>query len=59
MSNFPDDRVLAGDLAAVVDVYPAPDQAYEGEFVNPRQVRTFSVRVRSKRFSAGPVRVLR
>lgn len=34
-TNFPEYRVLAGDLGAVVEVYTAPLLAYEVEFVNP------------------------
>ena len=34
-TNFPEHRVLAGDLGAVVEVYTAPSLAYEVEFVNP------------------------
>ena len=34
-TNFPEYRVLAGDLGAVVEVYTAPSLAYEVEFVNP------------------------
>ncbi len=34
-TNFPDYKVLAGDLGAVVEVYAAPSLAYEVEFVNP------------------------
>lgn len=33
--NFPDHKVLAGDLGAVVEVYTTPHLAYEVEFVNP------------------------
>jgi hypothetical protein len=33
--NFPDHKVLAGDLGAVVEVYTTPSLAYEVEFVNP------------------------
>ncbi len=35
MANFPEHKVLAGDLGAVVEVYAAPSLAYEVEFVNP------------------------
>jgi hypothetical protein len=34
-TNFPEYKVLAGDLGAVVEVYTAPTLAYEVEFVNP------------------------
>lgn len=34
-TNFPEYKVLAGDLGAVVEVYDAPALAYEVEFVNP------------------------
>lgn len=34
-TNFPEYKVLAGDLGAVVEVYTAPSLAYEVEFVNP------------------------
>jgi hypothetical protein len=34
-TNFPEYKVLAGDLGAVVEVYDAPSLAYEVEFVNP------------------------
>jgi len=34
-TNFPEYKVLAGDLGAVVEVYAAPTLAYEVEFVNP------------------------
>jgi hypothetical protein len=34
-ANFPEYRVLAGDLGAIVEVYTAPSLAYEVEFVNP------------------------
>lgn len=34
-TNFPEYKVLAGDLGAVVEVYAAPSLAYEVEFVNP------------------------
>ncbi len=34
-TSFPDYKVLAGDLGAVVEVYAAPSLAYEVEFVNP------------------------
>jgi len=34
-TNFPEYKVLAGDLGAVVEVYTAPKLAYEVEFVNP------------------------
>jgi Domain of unknown function (DUF4926) len=33
--NFPDHRVLAGDLGTVVEIYTQPSLAYEVEFVNP------------------------
>jgi hypothetical protein len=32
--NIPDQRVLAGDLGTIVDVYTDPTPAYEVEFVN-------------------------
>jgi hypothetical protein len=35
LANFPEHKVLAGDLGAVVEVYCAPTVAYEVEFVNP------------------------
>lgn len=35
MANFPEHKVLAGDLGAVVEVYAAPSLAYEVEFINP------------------------
>jgi hypothetical protein len=35
VANFPEHKVLAGDLGAVVEVYAAPSLAYEVEFVNP------------------------
>lgn len=35
MANFPEHKVLAGDLGAIVEVYNAPSPAYEVEFVNP------------------------
>lgn len=35
LSNFPEHRVLAGDLGSIVEVYNAPVLAYEVEFVNP------------------------
>lgn len=35
VTNFPEYKVLAGDLGAVVEVYTAPSLAYEVEFVNP------------------------
>lgn len=35
LSNFPNHRVLAGDLGAIVEVYTAPVLAYDVEFVNP------------------------
>jgi hypothetical protein len=34
-TNFPEHKVLAGDLGAVVEVYTTPTLAYEVEFVNP------------------------
>jgi len=34
-TNFPEYKVLAGDLGTVVEVYSIPDKAYEVEFVNP------------------------
>ena len=34
-TNFPEHRVLAGDLGAVVEIYTAPSLAYEVEFTNP------------------------
>ena len=34
-TNFPEYKVLAGDVGAVVEVYTAPKLAYEVEFVNP------------------------
>jgi Domain of unknown function (DUF4926) len=34
-ADFPEHKVLAGDLGAVVEVYAAPSLAYEVEFVNP------------------------
>lgn len=34
-TNFPEHKVLAGDLGTVVEVYSVPDRAYEVEFVNP------------------------
>ncbi len=34
-TNFPEYKVLAGDLGTVVEVYAAPALAYEVEFVNP------------------------
>lgn len=34
-ANFPEHRVLAGDLGAIVEIYSAPSLAYEVEFVNP------------------------
>jgi hypothetical protein len=34
-ANFPEHKVLAGDLGAVVEVYVAPSLACEVEFVNP------------------------
>lgn len=33
--NIPDYQVLAGDIGTVVEIYPAPNLAYEIEFVNP------------------------
>lgn len=33
--NFPEHKVLAGDLGAVVEIYRTPSLAYEVEFVNP------------------------
>jgi hypothetical protein len=35
VTNFPEYKVLAGDLGAVVEVYAAPALACEVEFVNP------------------------
>lgn len=35
MANFPEYKVLAGDLGAIVEVYAVPSSAYEVEFVNP------------------------
>ncbi len=35
VTNFPEHRVLAGDVGAVVELYNAPSLAYEVEFVNP------------------------
>ena len=34
-TNFPEYKVLAGDLGAVVEIYTAPSLAYEVEFINP------------------------
>ena len=34
-TNFPEYKVLAGDLGTVVEIYSIPDTAYEVEFVNP------------------------
>lgn len=34
-TNFPEYKVLAGDLGAVVEIYAVPSLAYEVEFVNP------------------------
>ncbi len=34
-TNFPEYRVLAGDLGTIVEIYSIPDTAYEVEFVNP------------------------
>ncbi len=34
-TNFPEHRVLAGDLGTIVEIYSIPDTAYEVEFVNP------------------------
>lgn len=34
-ANFPEHRVLAGDLGTIVEIYSAPFLAYEVEFVNP------------------------
>jgi Domain of unknown function (DUF4926) len=33
--NLPEHKVLAGDLGAIVEIYTAPNVAYEVEFVNP------------------------
>lgn len=33
--DLPDEHILAGDLGAIVEVYPDPTPAYEVEFVNP------------------------
>ena len=33
--NVPDHEILAGDLGTIVEVYTAPNLAYEVEFVNP------------------------
>jgi hypothetical protein len=34
-ANIPDHHVLAGDVGTIVEIYKAPDLAYEVEFVNP------------------------
>ena len=34
-ANFPDHRVLAGDVGAIVEVFTQPDLAYDVEFVSP------------------------
>ena len=34
-TNFPQYKVLAGDLGAIVEIYAEPSLAYEVEFVNP------------------------
>lgn len=34
-ANFPEHKVLAGDLGAIVEIYSVPSLAYEVEFVNP------------------------
>ena len=34
-TNFPEHRVLAGDVGAIVEIYTAPFLAYEVEFVSP------------------------
>ena len=34
-ASFPEYRVLAGDLGAIVEIYAEPSLAYEVEFVNP------------------------
>ena len=34
-ANFPEHKVLAGDLGAIVEIYTTPSLAYEVEFVNP------------------------
>jgi hypothetical protein len=33
--NMPDQGVLAGDVGAIVEIYTAPQPAYEIEFVSP------------------------
>lgn len=33
--DFVEERVLAGDLGAIVEIYTEPSLAYEVEFVNP------------------------
>ena len=33
--NIPDQGVLAGDLGTIVEIYTAPQLAYEIEFVSP------------------------
>ncbi|MBI5051991.1 MAG: DUF4926 domain-containing protein [Chloroflexi bacterium] len=33
--NVPDQKILAGDLGTIVEVYTKPTLAYEVEFVNP------------------------
>lgn len=33
--NLPADKVLAGDLGTIVEIYTEPHLAYEVEFVNP------------------------
>jgi hypothetical protein len=35
VSNFPEHKVLAGDVGAIVEIYDTPSLAYEVEFVNP------------------------
>lgn len=35
LGNFPEHRVLAGDLGAIVEVYTTPVLGYDVEFVNP------------------------
>jgi hypothetical protein len=34
-ASFPEYRVLAGDLGAIVEIYAEPSLAYEVEFINP------------------------
>lgn len=34
-ANFPEHKVLAGDLGAIIEIYATPSLAYEVEFVNP------------------------